>query len=47
MGFITKDGLKALDLYHYKSGGYTALDMMLNPFWEWVQRRIPKVNMFP
>jgi phosphatidylglycerophosphate synthase len=41
MGFITREGLKALDGYHYKSGGYTKLDNLMNPFWEWVDSLIP------
>jgi len=41
MGFITKEGLKSLDGYHYKSGGYTKLDNLMNPFWEWVDSLIP------
>jgi phosphatidylglycerophosphate synthase len=41
MGFISKEGLKALDSYHYKSGGYTKLDNLMNPFWEWVDSLIP------
>jgi len=41
MGFITREGLKALDSYHYKSGGYTKLDNLMNPFWEWVDSLIP------
>jgi len=44
MDFITKAGLKELDNYHYKSGGYTKLDNLMNPFWEWCQRMVPKVK---
>jgi phosphatidylglycerophosphate synthase len=42
MGFISKEGLKALDDYHYVSGGYTALDKLMNPFWEWCDTLIPR-----
>jgi len=41
MGFITREGIKALDTYHYKSGGYTKLDNLMNPFWEWFDSLIP------
>jgi len=41
MGFITREGLKSLDSYHYKSGGYTKLDTLMNPFWEWFDSLIP------
>jgi len=42
MSFITKEGLKRLDNYKYKSGGYSKLDNKMNPFWEWVETKVPR-----
>jgi len=44
MSYITKEGLKHLDTYKYKSGGYSKLDNKMNPFWEWVETKVPRVN---
>ena len=42
--FITREGLRQLDHYSYKSGGYTWLDSKMNPWWEqwasWLPSRI-------
>ena len=43
MPYINKEGLKRLDTYKYKSGGYSKLDNKMNPFWEWVETLLPKV----
>lgn len=44
MPYISNEGLKKLDTYQYKSGGYSKLDNIINPFWEWVERTfIPRV----
>jgi ethanolaminephosphotransferase len=42
MGFITEEGLKKLDTYKYKSGGYSPLDLKMNPFWEWCEKLLPR-----
>lgn len=42
MGFITRDGLKQLHMYQYKAGGYTMLDNLMNYYWEWCVKLIPK-----
>ena len=34
MGFITKQGLQNLKLYKYVSGGYSIMDKVMNPWWE-------------
>jgi hypothetical protein len=44
MKFITKEGLKQLDFYSYKSGGYSWLDNKINPFWEFLVRFLPEVR---
>jgi len=46
MSFITKEGLKRLDTYKYKSGGYSKLDNKMNAFWEWVETKVPRVRDF-
>lgn len=40
-GFITAAGLRQLDNYKYKSGGYTWLDDRMNPYWEFVVKLVP------
>lgn len=40
-GFITKEGLRELKRYKYKSGQYTWLDNKMNPYWEWVVSFVP------
>lgn len=35
------EGLVALDNYKYKGAGYTTLDKLMNPFWEWCDLLIP------
>jgi hypothetical protein len=45
MGFITDEGLLELDNNHYKGAGYTPLDKLMNPFWEWCDTLIPKVEL--
>lgn len=40
-GFITPQGLKHLDFYHYKSGKYTWLDNALQPYWNYVVSLVP------
>lgn len=40
-GFITPEGLKHLDFYHYKSGKYTWLDNALQPYWNYVVSLVP------
>jgi len=42
MPYISEQGLKRLDSYKYKSGGYSKLDNKMNPFWEWVESQLPK-----
>jgi phosphatidylglycerophosphate synthase len=39
--FITSEGLKQLDEYKYKPGGYTWLDGKMNPFWNWCVEQVP------
>lgn len=46
LGFITPEGLKHLDLYHYQSGKYTWLDNALQPYWNYVVTLIP-LNIAP
>lgn len=41
MGFITKEGLKQLDNYKYKPGGYTIIDNLMNYYWEWCVKLVP------
>lgn len=41
MKYITEEGLKELNNYKYKPGGYTWLDTKMNYFWEWVVRLVP------
>lgn len=41
MGYITEEGLKALNDYKYKAGGYTWLDTMMNYFWEFTVKLVP------
>jgi phosphatidylglycerophosphate synthase len=41
MGFISKEGLEELDNYKYKGAGWTTLDKLMNPFWEWCDLLIP------
>jgi phosphatidylglycerophosphate synthase len=40
--FITKDGLDNIKNHKYKSGGYSFLDNIMNPFWEWVVKLMPE-----
>jgi len=42
MVFITDEGLKKLDEYKYRSGGYSKLDNIINPFWERVEKALPR-----
>lgn len=44
MPYITPEGLKRLDTYQYKSGGYSKLDNKLNAFWEGVEKLVPRVS---
>jgi len=39
--FITKEGLKNIKEHKYKSGGYSFLDNLMNPFWEFVVKLMP------
>ncbi|CAI2368997.1 unnamed protein product [Moneuplotes crassus] len=39
--FITEDGLKNIKNHKYKSGGYSMLDNVMNPFWELVVKLMP------
>lgn len=41
MGYITSEGLKELNNYKYKPGGYTWLDGKMNYFWEGCVQLIP------
>jgi hypothetical protein len=45
MAFITKQGLRNLDLYKYQSAGYTWLGNQINPFWEWSVKLLPIVKI--
>lgn len=40
--FITKEGLRHIKEHKYKSGGYSILDNLMNPFWEFVVKLMPK-----
>lgn len=40
--FITPEGLQQLRQYKYKSGGYTWLDNLMNPFWECTVNLLPR-----
>jgi len=40
--FITKDGLENIKNHKYKSGGYSILDNLMNPFWEFVVKLMPQ-----
>ena len=40
--FITKEGLQHIKEHKYKSGGYSILDNLMNPFWEFVVKLMPK-----
>lgn len=40
--FITKDGLVNIKNHKYKSGGYSFLDNLMNPFWEGVVKLMPE-----
>ena len=39
--FITKEGLRQLSRYAYKSGDYSVMDNVLNPFWTHVVNYLP------
>lgn len=43
MGYITESGLKALKEYKYVSGGYSVMDKVMNHWWEFFVKLIPKV----
>ncbi|KAJ1610343.1 putative ethanolaminephosphotransferase [Cryptosporidium canis] len=43
---ISEAGLKNINEYNYKSGGYTFLDSKMNPFWEFIAYKIPE-NVSP
>ena len=44
MTYISKEGLDNLSKYKYVSGGYTDLDTMMNPWWEFVVTLVPIVK---
>lgn len=41
MGYITEEGLKELNNYKYKPGGWTWLDNKMNYFWEASVKLVP------
>jgi len=41
MGYITNAGLMNLKNYKYVSGGYSPLDKLMNPYWEFVVSLVP------
>ena len=41
---ISEEGLKALKEYKYQSTGYSPLDNVLNHWWLFVVKRVPKVS---
>jgi len=44
MGYITAEGMYALDHYKYVSGGYSPFDNFMNPFWEFCVTLLPMVR---
>ena len=42
---IPDAGLDALRKYEYRSGGYSPLEMWVNPFWEWCVQLLPMVSL--
>jgi ethanolaminephosphotransferase len=40
--YITEDGLKNIKNHKYKAGGYSILDNLMNPWWEFVVGCVPK-----
>ena len=46
MPFISEKGLRRLDEYKYKSGGYSKLDNLINPFWEKCEKILPRVSKY-
>jgi hypothetical protein len=43
MGFLTAEGLEGIKQFKYVSGGYSNLDNLMNPFWEWTVKQFPMV----
>uniref|UniRef100_A0A7S3QKN7 Ethanolaminephosphotransferase n=1 Tax=Dunaliella tertiolecta TaxID=3047 RepID=A0A7S3QKN7_DUNTE len=41
MVYLSDRALEGLKEYKYKPGGYTILDVIHNPFWEWLTSRMP------
>jgi phosphatidylglycerophosphate synthase len=39
--YLTPVGRQGLNVYKYKSGGYTPLDTLLNAFWQWCVTFVP------
>ena len=46
MGYITEEGLENLKNYKYVSGGYSEVDKIMNPYWEFVVKLIPLVKSY-
>lgn len=44
MGYITEQGLKELKNYKYVSGGSSAVDKIMNHWWEFFITLIPMVR---
>ena len=40
--YITDSGLKNIKEHKYKAGGYSILDNLMNPYWEFVVSMVPK-----
>lgn len=40
--FITQEGLTTIKNHKYKSGGYSIIDNLINPFWEFVVKLMPE-----
>lgn len=45
MGYISQEGLDNLKKYKYISGGRTALDNIMNHWWEFVTTCMPMVTI--